>query len=310
MSIELSYILERLSRDAPGFVAECESEYARKVAVAASDIAESLVTSPIVLLSGPSGSGKTTTAKKLREELNIKGIRAHTVSLDDYFLSPSLAGAPKTPEGDHDFESPACIDWALLGEHFTALQSRRGIELPHFSFAAQTRSNKVTPLKLGRDEIAIFEGIHALSDRITGAHPEAYRLYISARSSITDGGAVFFKGTWARLVRRVIRDEMFRASDANFTLALWANVRRGEKAHISPFRDTARLKLDTLLPYELAAVKSAARAVFERARPGIERYDEVREILRAYERVPDFDTALVPKNSILREFLSGSSYEY
>ena len=40
--------------------------------------------------------------------------------------------------------------------------------------------------KLEKNEIAIFEGIHALSDDIAGRHPEAAKLYISARSNVNE----------------------------------------------------------------------------------------------------------------------------
>ena len=44
-----------------------------------------------------------------------------------------------------------------------------------------------TPLKLGKNEIVVFEGIHALNNDIAGRHPEATKLYISARSNVNEG---------------------------------------------------------------------------------------------------------------------------
>ena len=66
------------------------------------------------------------------------------------------------------------------------------------------------PLRLGKNEICIFEGIHALGPGIAGPHPEATKLYVSARSNIMEDGAVRFKGTWMRIVRRAVRDLNFR----------------------------------------------------------------------------------------------------
>ena len=94
-----------------------------------------------------------------------------------------------------------------------------------------------TPLKLGKNEIAIFEGIHALNDDIAGPHPEAAKLYISARSNVNDGAALRFKGTWMRLTRRAVRDYSFRGTGVADTLEMWANVRRGEKLYISPYKN-------------------------------------------------------------------------
>ncbi len=39
----------------------------------------------IITLSGPSCSGKTTLARKLISKLSEKGMKAHTISIDDYF---------------------------------------------------------------------------------------------------------------------------------------------------------------------------------------------------------------------------------
>ena len=97
----------------------------------------------------------------------------------------------------------------------------------------------------------MFEGIHALNDDLGGAHPEAFKIYLSARSNMMDGSETVFKGTWIRLTRRSVRDMNFRGSDVTTTFALWANVRRGEKLYISPYKYRANLILDTALPYEI-----------------------------------------------------------
>jgi uridine kinase len=311
MVYQLNYINERLRTDPRGYADECEDEYDAKVSLAARQIADNRARSPIVLLSGPSGSGKTTTAKRICDELETFGLEARTVSLDDYFLSPKMFNAPRTPEGDIDYESPECIDWELLNEHFTQLSRGEEICIPHFSFSIQSRSaSKSTPICITDRELVIFEGIHALNDRVTSPHPEAYKLYISARSSIEDGKKVVYQGTWARLVRRVIRDDLFRGADPMVTLAMWANVRRGEKAYISPYKNSANLLLDTLLPYEFAAMRAPVEKIFAAASPDIERFDQVREIQRSLRLAEPFDTSIIPDDSILREFLGGGKYTY
>ena len=72
----------------------------------------------------------------------------------------------------------------LLNEHFSALARGERICVPKYEFARQMRVLEPSKtLKLKKDEIVIFEGIHALNDEITGKHPEAFKLYISARST-------------------------------------------------------------------------------------------------------------------------------
>ena len=89
MAYNLNEINERCRTDAAGFIAECDAVYADRLEKAADRIQANLEHSPIVLLSGPSGSGKTTTAMKICEVLESRGIRTHSVSLDDYFKTVS-----------------------------------------------------------------------------------------------------------------------------------------------------------------------------------------------------------------------------
>jgi len=311
LTYDLQTIDSRLSTDPKAFVAECDARYWDKVVEAADLIEQNLPVSPIVLLSGPSGSGKTTTALKLEKELKRRGIGSYAVSLDRYFQTVNPKTAPRTPEGGIDYESPECLDMALLDEHFTMLNEQKEILIPSFIFSRQVRSaTKWTPLKLGKNEVAIFEGIHALNDDITGRHPEAFKLYVSARSNIVSGDELVFKGTWMRLVRRVVRDNNFRGSDAAFTLGVWANVRRGEKLYISPFKDRANYQFDSSLPYEVSLMKQFAAPLFDALAPDVERREELRSIVPAFDRFVDLDPKLVPEGSLMREFIGGGSYKY
>ena len=310
MAYDLKDINFRTVADPKGFLAECDAQYAKKISTAADMITKNLSRSPIVLLSGPSGSGKTTTAQKIEEELRSRGVKTYTISMDNYFRTVDPATAPRTADGAIDFESPRCMDMELLNAHFTALSRGERICVPKYEFARQMRVLEPSKtLKLQKDELVIFEGIHALNDEITGAHPEAFKLYISARSNIEFDGNVVFKGTWMRLVRRSVRDHLFRAYDPARIIAMWANVRRGEKLYISPFKDRADLKLDTALPYELPVMNSIATELFSAIPEGIERYDELRQVLPAIQLFGHIDHALVAPNSLVREFIGGGIYE-
>lgn len=310
MAFDLNEINYRTVADPKEFVAECDAEYAAKISKAADMISENRKRSPIVLLSGPSGSGKTTTAQKIEEELRRRGIKSYTISMDNYFLDVNHKTSPRTAEGDYDFESPKCLDMALLNEHFTKLAKGERIYVPKFEFSRKMRVMEPSKsLKLGPDEIAIFEGIHALNDEIAGPHPDAFKLYISARSNVEFNGQVVFKGTWIRLVRRTVRDKLFRAYDPNATLSMWANVRRGEKLYISPYKNKANLMLDTALKYELPVMNSVATELFSSVPEGIERYEELRQVLPAIQLFGHIDESLVAPDSLVREFIGGGIYD-
>ena len=310
MSYQIQEINRRIQADPKEFVDACDAAYAEKIERAARAIAENVRTCPIVLLSGPSGSGKTTTAMKIAEALRGMGIGSQSLAMDDYFRTVNPRTAPRTPEGDIDFESPKCMDMDLLNEHFTKLARGERILVPKYEFARQMRVLEPSKsLKLKKDEIVIFEGIHALNDDITAKHPEAFKLYISARSNVEFEGSVVFKGTWMRLVRRTVRDKLFRAYDPAKTIAMWANVRRGEKLYISPFKNKANLMLDTALEYELPVMNHIATELFSSIPEGIERYDELKQVLPAIQLFGHIDNALVAPDSLVREFIGGGIYE-
>lgn len=312
MAYQLQEINSAVRSDPAVFVARCDERYHSRVVHAADAILERISQSPIVLLSGPSGSGKTTTALKLEEELERRGVECHAVALDNYYLTrDGSSDVPRTPDGKVDLESPLCLDMALLDETFTRLSRGEEVVVPHFDFANQRRDEaRGVPLQLGKDEICIFEGIHALGPGIAGPHPEATRLYISARSNVMEDGEVRFKGTWMRLVRRAVRDYNFRGYSIADTLAVWANVRRGEKLYISPYKDTAHVMIDSSLPYEVPVMKNYAEPFLRSVPQDNPRSAELRELAAAFGYFEALDPALVPKDSLLREFIGGGSYHY
>ena len=311
MAYNLNDINYRVVTDPKGFIEECDALYREKVSKAADKIIENMDRSPIVLLSGPSGSGKTTSAMKIAEELNKRGIGTYSVGMDDYFRTVDPATAPRTPEGELDLESPLCLDMELLNEHFTKLSMGERIYVPKYEFSRRMRILEPSKsIKLKKNEVVVFEGIHALNDSITDVHPEAFKLYISARSDVEFEGKIVFKRTWFRLMRRMVRDSKFRGTDPAETLKMWANVRRGEKLYISPYKDKADLQFDTSFAYEPAVFNVQATDLFRAIPEGIERFEELREVLPALQLFGVIDEELVAPDALIREFLGGGIYEY
>ena len=309
MSYDLKDINMRAQVDPQAFVNECDDIYQYKIEKAADMITESMHISPIVLLSGPSGSGKTTTALKIEEELRRRGIMSHSIAMDNYFKTLSFEESPKTPDGDYDYESPLCLDMELLIEHFDMLGRGKRIFVPKYEFSRQMRIMEPSKsLRVGKNEIVIFEGIHALNKRITDAYPAAFKLYISARSDILNNGKVFFKGSWMRLIRRLVRDDLFRGASVITTLGMWPNVRLGEKHNISPFKNTANLMFDSTLPYEVCVLKSYIKNLVKSIPDEIECFEPLEQILPALELFAGINSDYLSPESLLREFIGGSSY--
>lgn len=311
MHYQLEDININIKTDAEEFVRSCDKFYEEEVRVAADLICERMHACPIVLLSGPSGSGKTTTSLKLEKELDSRGITTTAVALDKYFRTIDLETAPRTPDGKLDFESPECLDMELLNHHFHLLSEHKEITIPHFDFTRQSRSeSRSKRLRLGKNEIAIFEGIHALSHSITEKNSEAFKLYVSARSSIYSGDVKVFRSTWMRMMRRIVRDNNFRGADAAFTLDLWPNIKRGEQLYILPYEDKADYKLNSTLPYEVGVLKRFALPLLKTVPEDTPLYGDICKIAEAFSLFEEIDVKYVPRNSLLREFIGGGIYKY
>lgn len=313
MAYSLKQINEAVRSDPLGFAQSCDADYNKTIEDAARRIAGNLSRSRIVLLSGPSGSGKTTTAKKIEAKLEEMGIHSHAIALDNYFLTVDPETCPRNREGEIDYESPFCLDMDLLNKHFHQLDRGEKILIPKFEFARQMRSAiKAHPLQLGKDEIAIFEGIHALNDIITGKNRNAMKVYISARSDVVDeAGEVVYKRTWMRLARRTVRDAKFRAWEPDVTVKMWANVRRGEKLYISPFKDNADIMFDSSLPCEVNVMRAFAQPAFDHLHMSadMERYEEVHHLVEAFPKFEILEEKYVAPDSLLREFIGGGIYD-
>ena len=309
MPYSLTRLNEAVRSDPAAFTRECDAAFAKKVENAAAKIAEHRKESHVILLSGPSGSGKTTTALKIEEQLEKMGIETHTISMDNYFNTIDPETAPRNREGAIDFESPFCLDIDLLNRHFAMLDRGETIHVPKYEFARQMRSDILSqPLHLGADELAIFEGIHALNDIIVGKNPHAFKLYIAARSNLVDeNGDIVFQHAWLRLCRRIVRDYKFRGSDASFTLKMWANVRRGEKLYISPYKENAHIMFDSSLAFEFAVLKPYVVPLLEAIPAG--KYDVVDSMLRGFDKIEAMDDSCVAPDSLAREFIGGSTYD-
>ena len=305
----LNEINEAIRSDPAAFAQRCDGVLAQKIADAARKIAAHRTESHVVLLSGPSGSGKTTAALKIEEQLKEMGIGTHTVSMDNYFKTLDPDTCPRNREGEIDYESPFFLDVDLLNRHFSLLDKGETIYIPKYEFARQMRSDVFTqPLRLGPDELAIFEGIHSLNDIIVGKNPKAFKLYIAARSDIVDtDGSVIFDRSWIRLCRRLVRDFKFRGSDAAFTLKLWENVRRGERLYISPYKENADLMFDSSLALSASALKPFVVPLLEELPKG--KYQVVEDILRGLDKIEALDEKHIPAKSLSREFIGGSPYD-
>ncbi|MDP4109067.1 MAG: nucleoside kinase [Bacillota bacterium] len=308
---DINEINRKANENAREFANECEKDYTGKLEEAARFIASRIKESPVVLISGPSASGKTTSAKRLELTLESFGINAHLISLDDYFKTRDERNSALDPKNKVDLESPDCLDIPLLNRHLKSLSRGEEILVPKFDFVRQARMDKATPLRLKKDEIAVIEGIHALNDAITGEiGGKATKMYVSVRTRIGQNDRVIIRPEWLRLIRRSVRDSNFRGAPAERTLSLWKSIRQGETRYIMPFKHSADIKLDTFLGYEACVLGPIVSGKFSKVPRGVFEEAQSEGILDVIDMFRPISCDMVPGDSILREFIGGSSISY
>ena len=165
-------------------------------------------------------------------------------------------------------------------------------------------------MRLGEEQILVLEGIDGLNRRLTSSVPEAriFRVYVSALSqlAIDDHNRIFTSD--ARLVRRIVRDRLFRGFTAERTLDMWERVRRGEGKWIFPFQEQSDVMFDSALVYEPAVLKTYAERFLLQGPRSSPSYTEAYRLLKNLSIfVPVFPDE-VPQTSLLREFIGGSTF--
>lgn len=304
--MKTEWIIENTNASPANFIHACDEAYHNKIADLANDIIKNATTRPILLISGPSGSGKTTTARLTEHFLETTGFRTHVLSLDNYFHSLTDEERLLFAENKLDLESPDRLDSEYLNHQLSELHKGNEIELPRFDFLTNSRRNSGETLKLGKNEVLILEGIHALNPAVIDADDYTTRVYVSVRTRVELPNGHLLHPSKVRLARRMIRDARTRGRSPEATVALYESVERGENLYIMPYKHRAHYDIDTFFPYELGIHKNFLPA----SMPETERvYPWLTELFETMALLPKIDPALVPKNSLLREFIGGGIFE-
>ena len=261
-----------------------------------------------VMVAGPSSSGKTTFAHRLAVQLRSFGLRPHIISMDDYFVNREQT--PIDIDGNYNYEVLEAVDIDLFMDDMLDLLEGNTVEMPQFDFKAGKRVYKGRYLKLDKDDILIIEGIHGLNPKASEELPEKnkFKIYISCMTSLNIDEHNRIPSTDARLLRRMVRDARTRGNSAQHTFELWPKVRMGEDMNIFPFQDDADAVFNSVLIYELAVIKQFAEPLLFNVRQNEPAYYEAKRLLKFLEYFVGVDTAAVPTNSLLREFVGGGCF--
>ena len=287
------------------FIAHCENDYKSQVEKVAREIADNCEIAPVVLLSGPSGSGKTTTAMLLEKLLDKWGYETHTISLDNYFKELNDEEIKLSKDGKLDLESPSRLDKDYLNMQLRCILDSVAIDIPKYNFTTCKREFSGYTLKRKAGDIIIFEGTHALNPEvITTPDEECARLYVSIRSQFVCDNTELRSKTIRR--RRTLRDIKTRDRDPNDTLNMFLSVNEGEDMYIRPFMKRCNYSIDTIIPYEINIYRTLLLDIIEKLEPTA----DVQMLCDFIKKAQPLDDALVPHDSLMREFIGNSSLEY
>ena len=172
-------------------------------------------------IAGGTGSGKTTLATKIGEAL---GAGSTLISHDWYYLDQS--GYTPEQRDAVNYDEPAALDNALLGQHLDELRMSRGVECPQYDFATHTRKKATVPVPARH--VIVVEGIllfavPELRDRFD------LRLFVDTDDDI-------------RLLRRIRRDVVDRGRDLHSVeQQYYGSVRPMHLLHVAPSKQHAHL---------------------------------------------------------------------
>jgi len=256
-------------------------------------------------LTGPTCAGKTTAAKKLTAEFEKNGKRVHVVSLDDFYHSKEYLHELVLRKGRNelDYDSEDTINIHLLSECVESLLAQKPTQLPTFNFRTGKRE-KGALIQLRQNDVVLFEGIQLLYPRVDQILSEraCQSVFICPLTALAVGEELFLPNE-IRLMRRLVRDHLFRSTSAEFTLQLWKSVRENEEKSIFPYVSKCRFEVDSTMPYGLGILKPCLEEILEtvpKGSPFREIADRIRERIQCVQAVPE---ALIGANSLYKEFV-------
>lgn len=286
------------------FINLCESKINNTLA----DLGRSILNheDPIrlICIAGPSSSGKTSFANRLTFELMSLGLRPIRISIDDFYIPKG-----QLPKGA-DLESIDALDLPFFYKTIDAILQGEKVTLPSYSFKDGIRK-KGREIVLDQKEPIIIEGIHALNRKMTENIPEhrKYKIYIAPQPQVNIDSHSPLSMTDLRLIRRISRDARTRGSDAKETISMWPGVRNGEFKYIYPTQENADFVFDSFMPYETCAMRNIALPLLDKIKPEEKEYTTAQRLKGILKYFLPMALEDVPCNSILREFIGGSSFK-
>ena len=161
---------------------------------------------------------------------------------------------------------------------------------------------------------ALFHGLAPLTklsldqirDRATG-------IYVAPRTRIITGDDHIVRPEQIRVARRMIRDYRGRGNSLRTTISRAQDVDRGEVQYIAPNKPNASVHIDTFHDYELCILAKYLKEIPQFSSELDDAFIEehgLSVLMQVVRELPPLDTPFVPRDSIVREFVGGSCFQY
>ena len=188
----------------------------------------------IIGIAGPSGAGKTRVASEVARLVDgcaVLGTDAYYRDLSH--LSPDRRSLT-------NFDSPAALDWDLLGRQLAALRSGEPVCTPCYDFSRHVRTADTRILEPPR--LLLLEGLFVLVRARIRQHLDL-TVFLEASQDLC-------------LARRIARDTTVRGRSESTVREQWERFAVPMyRIHVRPARTTADLVLDAARPPERSAGK-------------------------------------------------------
>lgn len=270
------------------------------------NLADKVVDKKVIMISGPSSSGKTTFSQKLQLYLKASGKNPKVISMDMYFKN--AVDSPVDENGKKDFESINHFDTEFFKQQISDLLLGKEVCIPTYNFKLNGGEREFfdkNKIKLEKDDILIFEGIHALNPIVSDFIEKeiVYKIYIYPMVTLGYDSYTKFSSSDLRLIRRIIRDYYERDVKVETTIKNWNLVKRGEKRNIFPYVELADEIFNTYQIYEIGVLKGYIENLLLMVNEDSDYYSEARRILALLENFRVIQADDIPSISLICEFI-------
>ena len=253
----------------------------------------------IAFVSGPACSGKKSSGIKLCAELKILGYNPIMLSLDDY----RTAGKKGV--------SLESLDIDLLRTQVRDLLDGKEVELKTHNDMDARRMFRVSKSKMDAKTILVVEGVQTLNEHLIPdlKEEEIFRVFVSAltQPSLDTMSGISTRDN--RLLRRIVKECRTTSLTPAEVIYSWDGIEEEEKSQLFPYQNNADIMINSALEYELGVLSTYVMPLLRSVTPEEgAAYTTARRLMAFMELVYPIPSEFVPKDSLLREFIGGSTF--